>query len=202
MNHFFTTNTLAPVTLLGLGGSTRATSSNEVVLRKALDHAEDLGAGTNLIGLHASQFPLLNRDRPFADYPDDVAQLVMSVSDADGFVLCSPTYHGSMSGAFKNALDLLIYGNGEYFDGKPVGLVVLGGANAAPVLDMMTTTVHALKGVVVPNRVSVPHGVVSDGGEITDPQVTARIQRMVSDVLRLARALRSYSQESAEISIR
>ncbi len=179
-----------PVRVLGLGGSTRAGSRNLAALRAALDRGVAHGAHTDLADLHTLQLPMLDHDRSLASYPEDVARLLEAVRSADGLVLCSPTYHGCMSGAFKNALDLLVYGDDEYFCRKPVGLMALGGANGAPVLEMMTTMAHALNGLVVPTRVLVPHGGVNHDGTIVDHEVAARIDRMVSEVIDIARALR------------
>jgi NAD(P)H-dependent FMN reductase len=36
----------------------------------------------------------------------DVARLINAIRGSDGFIWASPEYHGSFSGAFKNALDL------------------------------------------------------------------------------------------------
>jgi azobenzene reductase len=55
------------------------------------------------------------------EHPDKlVREFVQTVSDADSFILGSPLYHDSHSGALKNALDNL---PNKVFEGKPVGLV-------------------------------------------------------------------------------
>ncbi len=186
-----------PVGLLGVGGSTRAGSRNLGALRAARTLSEARGARMVLADPRTLQLPLLDPDRPLDSYPEDVTWLLDAVRRADGFVLCSPTYHGSMAGAFKNALDFLVYGDDAYFDHKPVGLLALGGANGAPVLEMMTTMAHALNGLVVPTRVLVPHGAVDHAGTITDHEVAARIDRMVSEVVDLAGALRHPAPDAA-----
>jgi FMN reductase len=178
------------ITILGIGGSTRGTSRNGTALQFVLERARLLRANTEIIDLHAYSFPMLNRDLALDDYPVAVSKFIEAVACADGFVLESPTYHGSMSGAFKNALDLLIYGDDTYFRHKPVGVMAIGGANGTPVLDMVTTTVHSLKGFVVPGRVLVPHGAVQDDGSIANPDVVARLHQMAEQVVRVATALR------------
>jgi FMN reductase len=187
-----TTNTFepTPLKLVGIGGSTRAGSRNAGALRATMELARAAGAATEFIDLHAEAFPILDRDRDLAEYPPCVTRYLEAVRAADGFLLASPVYHGSMAGAFKNALDLLIYGDDAYFAGRPVGIIALGGANGAPVLEMMTTTVFALKGLVMPTRVLVGHGVVQDDGSIPDDQVTGRLDRLVTEVLEVATALR------------
>jgi FMN reductase len=61
--------------------------------------------------------------RPPADRDDDAGQLHDLITRADAFVLGTPVYHGSFSGATKNLLDLLPE---ETLRGKPCGIVTMG----------------------------------------------------------------------------
>ena len=76
---------------------------------------------------------------------------------ADSFVLCSPTYHGTITGAVKNALDALNFLDERPGDtrrpdlgGRPMALMALGDGGAANVL---TSLYHASRGCAVwPSR--------------------------------------------------
>ncbi len=61
--------------------------------------------------------------RPPEQYNDDTAEIVASVSGADGVIIASPVYRGSFTGALKNLLDHLPL---ESLAGKPVGIVAMG----------------------------------------------------------------------------
>src|SRR3954451_5959967 len=98
-----------PVHILGIGGSTRLHSKSPIALAHALRLAEDGGATTTLADVRALDFPIYDADRPLADYPQTVHWLIAEAMRADGYILCSPTYHGTVSGAVKNALDILDY---------------------------------------------------------------------------------------------
>jgi FMN reductase len=61
--------------------------------------------------------------RPPEQYGDDTAGLVEKVRCADGVIVASPVYRGSITGALKNFLDHLPL---ESLAAKPVGIVAMG----------------------------------------------------------------------------
>ena len=66
----------------------------------------------------------------------------------------SPTYHGSISGSFKNALDWLILlaeRDPPYLSNKPIGLVsTAGGVQGLQAVNSMEFIARALRGWSVP----------------------------------------------------
>jgi len=93
--------------LLVIGGSTRAGSLSLRALQAALRLAEEAGARTVLADVRALDVPLYNADRRLEDYPPTLAWLLREARAADAYILCSPTYHGTVAGAVKNVLDAL-----------------------------------------------------------------------------------------------
>src|SRR5438045_4537205 len=61
--------------------------------------------------------------RPPEQYGDDTAEVVRAAIAADGVMIASPVYRGSITGALKNLLDHLPV---EALAGKPVGIVAMG----------------------------------------------------------------------------
>ena len=61
--------------------------------------------------------------RPIDKLTDDTASLVATVSAAGAVILGTPVYRATLTGALKNALDLLPV---EALQGKPVGVVAMG----------------------------------------------------------------------------
>ena len=92
-----------PIRILGVGSSTRERSFSTLVTKLVLDLAsENHGAETNLLDLRHTKLPIYNPD----DNIESIAPTVCTLLQwADAFVLASPDYHGSMSGAMKNFLD-------------------------------------------------------------------------------------------------
>ena len=186
---------LTPVRLLGIGGSTRRESRSLVVLQTALRLAEARGARTAIANVRALDLPLFDEDNAGTPQVPTLRWLLREVRLADGYVLCSPTYHGTLSGAVKNILDALTpLGDDDppYLAGKPVGLVALGGAGAANTLTALHHAARALGGLTVPTVVVVPSKAVELGArEVVDPAVCRRLAAMSGEVIDLAHRLRA-----------
>ena len=89
--------------IIGIGGTTRPGSSSEVALRTALDGARACGADVRLFGASDLQLPLYDPTAPTRT--DEAVALIDAITRADGVVISSPGYHGTVSGLVKNALD-------------------------------------------------------------------------------------------------
>ena len=184
----------AAVRILGIGGSTRRGSRSLGALRAALDLATAAGAETVLAEVRELDLPLYDEERPLVDYPPSLAQLFAAVRAADAYILCSPTYHGTIAGGVKNALDALNPLGDDtppYFGGKPVALMALGGGGAANVLTSLHHATRALNGLTIPTTVIVPGAVVAvESGRVRDEGVERRLRRMVEELLDVADRLR------------
>lgn len=186
-----------PIRILGIGGSTRRASKSRAALSAALAIAAGLGAATTLANLGELDLPLFNSDLARADHPPSVDWLIAEARRADAYILCSPTYHGTISGAVKNALDLLdLMADGpdgapdQTFAGKVVGLLATGGG-AANVLTALYHSARALDGLVVPTVVSIGNAAIdADQNRITEPGPQRRLEAMVKEVVDLATRLR------------
>ena len=112
--------------ILGLGGTIRAGSSTEKALVCALRRAEALGAETRLLGGEfLGGLPIFD-PRP-GEALSNQQTLADAVRSADGVIVATPGYHGSISGVVKNALDTLELTRDDakpYFAGRAVGAVV------------------------------------------------------------------------------
>jgi FMN reductase len=182
-----------PIRVLGIGGSTRRDSKSLALLQSALHLAADAGAGVTLADVRALDLPIYDHDRPLHDYPSSLHELLAAARAADAYILCSPTYHGTVSGAVKNALDALNFLEVEdppYLASKPVALMALGGGGAANVLNSLHHVTRALNGLSIPTTV-IAHGSAIREGEISDEAVRRRLFRLVHELLDLAVRLRS-----------
>jgi FMN reductase len=82
-------------------------------------------------------------------------RLVEALRRCDGIIIASPSYHGSLSGLMKNALDYvedLRTNERVYFDGLAVGLIACAGGWQAAVqtLAALRSIAHALRGWPTP----------------------------------------------------
>ncbi|MFF6780721.1 NAD(P)H-dependent oxidoreductase [Streptomyces sp. NPDC012510] len=111
------------VRILALVGSLRAGSHNRQLAEAAVKHAPE-GVEIELYeGL--AEVPFYNEDTDTeAALPATAARLREAAGRADGFLLFSPEYNGTIPAVLKNAIDWLSrpYGAGA-FTGKPVAVV-------------------------------------------------------------------------------
>ena len=94
------------VKIVGIGGSLRPKSYTYQALKLAAERVQVLGASVEILDLRTMQLPFCHGGDDYPDYPD-VERLRQCVKEADGLILATPEYHGSVSGVLKNALDLM-----------------------------------------------------------------------------------------------
>lgn len=171
----------------------RADSLSLKALQAALSLAAERGAQTVLADVRELDLPMYNPERALESYPSTLPWLMDEVRKADALILCSPSYHGTITGVLKNVLDALNFLNQDeprYFGGKVVGLMALG-ANSGNVLNDLHHSTRGLNGLSAPRTVLVPGQVIDrETGEITDVGVTNRLTSMVEQVIDLAKRLR------------
>ena len=140
--------------IVGIGGTVRAGSSTESALAYSLRRAEALGARSRMFGGEfLAKLPLFD-PRPAAPTPEQM-ELADALRSADGIIIVSPGYHGSISGLVKNALDTLeLTAKDEfpYFHGRPVGVIVTayGWQATGSTLLALRSIVHAMRGWPTP----------------------------------------------------
>lgn len=163
-----------------------------VALKVALKLTEAAGARTVLADVRALALPLYDDDKPLEWYPPTLPWLLDEVRAADGFIFCSPTYHGTIAGAVKNALDALQFTYTEQYLGeKPVGLLAMGGQSAPNVITALWHTTRTLNGLAVPMTAVVGKDTLdAETLDIRDANVKRRVETMARQVIDLAAYLR------------
>lgn len=144
--------------VLGIGGTTRAGSSSERILRAALAKVEALGTATRCIAGPDLVLPIY--DSADAGRSHAALDLVNAMRGSAGIVIASPGYHGTVSGLIKNALDYaedLSKDPRPYFEGRPVGCIACayGWQATGSTLTTLRTIAHALRGWPTPLGVAV-----------------------------------------------
>jgi FMN reductase len=186
---------LAPY-IVAVGGTLRPNSSTERAMRHVLDAAQRQGARVKLISGPALQLPLYqpdNQERSAA-----ARHLVAELAMADGIVLGSPGYHGSISGLIKNALDYaedLRTDARPYFSGRAVGCIAIAGGwpGAVNTLGALRDIVHALRGWPTPLGAAInsTEAVFDDDGSCLAPRVSRMLDTIAEEVMNFARQVRT-----------
>jgi FMN reductase len=188
---------MSTVRIVGLGGGMRPTSRSLVALKEGLTLAEAEGAETRLLSVLDLQLPMYRPDFDSpASYGAEAAQaiehLIESARWADGMLWASPSYHGSLSGAVKNALDFIQFLSNDspsFLYGKTVGVISTGAGAIAAVntLTQMNQVAHALRAQVVPLAVPITGvGRAIEDGVLTDPQFRQRLEMLVKELVVLS----------------
>jgi len=113
--------------IIAVNGSPRKNWNTGTLLQKSLEGAASKGAKTKLIHLHDFQYKgcqscfsckLLNsKNMGKCSMKDDITTVLDEVTEYDGFILGSPIYFGSTTGAMRSFLERLVYPYHVY-DGK------------------------------------------------------------------------------------
>lgn len=166
--------------MLGVAGSMRPGSYSLKALKMALENAKANGAQVRLLEIAKSDIPVYS---PSASPPDAVTK---DVEWADAFILASPDYHGSISGALKNFLDFYY----EEFAGKIFGYIVASHEKGLTVMDQMRTAVRQCYGWSLPYGVSINGEQDFADGKLTNARIEQRIKMMSRDLVVYGRLVR------------
>ena len=177
--------------IVGIGGTTRAGSTSELALRTILAQAEALGARTDL--LCATELVMDPYDPMVKTRSENSLRLVKLLREADGIVIASPSYHGSIPGLLKNALDYtedMRSDERPYFDGRAVGCVVCAEGIQAMGTTLFTlrSIVHALRGWPTPYSATINSSTKPFGpdGLLREEAVSAQLKTVAQQVVQFA----------------
>jgi FMN reductase len=182
--------------LVGIGGTTRPESTSERVLIKALEAAERAGARTRLLsGVFLSKLPIYD---PTTSVGSPELQVMLdAVRDADGLLISTPGYHGSVSGLIKNAIDGLEGLRQDarpYLEGRAVGCIVVadGWQAGGTALSALRTIVHALRGWPTPLGLTLNPSagkLFDETGGFCDQGAARQVEMLAGQVVDFARAV-------------
>jgi FMN reductase len=170
--------------VVGLGGSLRRPSQSLSALEVAVRAAEEAGANVRLFDLRALELPFyVPRTVP----PPAAQELADAVFEADGLIWSSAMYHGTISGAFKNALDwleLLARRDPPYLTDKVVGLISsAGGVQGLQAVNTMEYVARSLRAFAVPLVVPIAARNAFDAeGNVVDDGVRNQLRRLGKEV--------------------
>lgn len=177
------------VKIVGIGGSLRADSYSQLALEVAAERVNALGAEMEILDLRQMQLPFCNGEDDYQGFPD-VEKLKNTVKQADGLILSTPEYHGSVSGVMKNALDLMSF---EQLDGKVTGLIsVLGGQPNSNALNDLRTIMRWVHAWVIPEQIAIGQAWKAFGpeGKLLDEKLSQRFDQFAQSLVENTRKLR------------
>lgn len=181
--------------LVGLGGTLRENSRTRSALHAALAIAQTRGARTELLDLRELNLPMYVPDWSIEDYPAQqrasVTRFIDACRNAEAMLWASPTYHGTLSGVLKNALDyieLMSKDPAPYLQGRAVGLIAV----ADPLtFGAMVNAVYELRAWLAPTWVTLARADFDANYHLGNPRAQRRLARLVDELLEFAAFRRS-----------
>lgn len=190
-----------PVRVLVFGASLRSGSLNQCLASAAAEAVEREGGIADLEEMSAFDAPSYDGDlESELGIPPGAEEFGRRLAEADGFVIASPEYNGSMPGPLKNLIDW-----GSRFDPQPFagkhGLLL--SASPSPYgghlgLWSLRVPFEVLGVRLHPEMFSVPKGqeALDEEGRLDDPGQGQRLQDMVRSFLDGMEADRHYVPEA------
>jgi FMN reductase len=175
--------------IVGIGGTTRAESGTELAVRYALKKCAEKGADTKLYaGPQLEKLPFYAPERP--ERTDLAVELVADLRKADGVIVGSSSYHGTIAGLIKNALDYtqdMMKDDRPYFAGRPVGCIATGAGwqGVVATLEHLRTMVHSLRGWPTPlgAAINTLEKAFGPDGEPVEEKVAFQLETIADEVL-------------------
>lgn len=161
-------------------------STTKMALELVLKGAREYDVSTSLIQLRDYKLVFYG-EVDEENYPPDVFRLRKELKESEGIILGTPEYHGSLSGALKNMLDLM---STDEFEGKIVGLVGVAGGHIGAInsLNTMRTIGRNLHCWVLPQDVSIAESakMFNEDGTVTEPAIEQRLLNLGRQAVKFA----------------
>jgi chromate reductase len=174
---------MTPLRILGIPGSIRKESHNKSLLRAA---ARSLPPGVELeLYEGIADLPHYNEDIDVDPAPNAVARLRGAIADADGLLIATPEYNGTIPGVLKNAIDWAsrprvdspLKGKPTAVVGASTGLFGAVWAQADTRKALQIAGADVLEGEL---PVGQAHMAFNPQGGLTDPDIQAALEELVA----------------------
>ncbi len=181
--------------LVGPGGTLRENSRTRAALHTALGIAQAHGANIELLDLRELDLPMYVPDWAIEEYPPhqraSLTRFIDTCRRADAMLWASPTYHGTISGVLKNALDhieLMSDDTPPYLQGRAVGLIAVADSLT---FGAMANAVYELRAWLAPTRVTLSRADFDANFRLANPRAERHLARLVDELLEFAAFRRS-----------
>lgn len=182
--------------ILVVSGSARLDSHVHELVRIAAETAEAAGAEVQVLRLHELALPVMRNGDSEQNALAAVQTARQRASWADGFILVTPEYHGSMSGCLKNWFDFLF----DELAGKFAGvLAVTGGGGGDMSITAVKTSFSWCHGFTLPYHAAARGSDFSADGSLHNQSVRDRVHRVAHDVVRYAPPLRAAWEQARSL---
>jgi FAD reductase [NAD(P)H] len=162
--------------ILGVSGTIVGNKTAEVV-RKVLEQINIYNPDIEVGVLDLKNYQIEFCDgRPINNYTGDTKKVIDQMLEADGYVLGTPIFQGSYSGAFKNLIDLI---PPEAFKQKVMGFITTGGNHNHFLVaeNQLKPLAGYLNSYVIPAVIFAHNSQFDDNNQIIDINLLDSINR-------------------------
>lgn len=168
--------------LLGISG-TIVGSKTEIAIRKCLQYVKNADPTMDVEFLNLKDYQMEFCDgRPISDYNEDTQKLVEKVCEADAYIIGTPIFQASFTGALKNLFDLIPPSVMRY---KVIGFIATGGTyqHYLVVENQLKPIAGYFRAYIAPGNVYLNDSHFNQQKEIVDEDVLIRLRDLAKEVL-------------------
>ncbi|MFE0507406.1 NADPH-dependent FMN reductase [Peribacillus butanolivorans] len=176
--------------LLGISG-TVVGAKTCVVVQKILEEVKKTHPEVDVELLDLRNYSVSLCDgRDLSSYSDDTKKVVDIVSSADFYIIGTPIFQGSLSGALKNLFDLV---HPQILRNKVMGFIATGGTyqHYLVIENQLKPIAGYFRAFVAPGSVYAHTDHFNKQNEIVDEEVLSRISDLAKEVVFMQKALKT-----------
>ncbi|ATF13460.1 NADPH-dependent FMN reductase [Brevibacillus porteri] len=175
--------------LLGIAGTVIGAKTS-IVVQSVLDEVKKTAPEieVELLDLREHRMSLCDGRDP-ATYTDDTKKVIDKVSSADFYLIGTPIFQGSMTGALKNLFDHI---QPQVLRHKVMGFVANGGTyqHYLVIENQLKPIAGFFRAYVAPGSVYVHADHFNSQNEISDEDVLRRINELARELIHMQKALK------------
>lgn len=161
--------------IVGISGTITG-SKTLVVVNKVLKEIKKMNPEVEVELLDLKQYNVQFCDgRPPSDYTGDTKKVIDIISAADSYIIGTPIFQGSFTGALKNVIDLV---PPSEFNHKVMGFIATGGNHQHYLVieNQLKPIAGYLNAYVAPSFVFAHNDHFNSQNEISDPKLLKQIK--------------------------
>ncbi|WP_458413500.1 NADPH-dependent FMN reductase [Schinkia sp. CFF1] len=161
--------------IVGISGTITG-SKTLVVVNKVLEEIKKMNPEVEVELLDLKQYNVQFCDgRPPSDYTGDTKKVIDIISAADSYIIGTPIFQGSFTGALKNVIDLV---PPSEFNHKVIGFIATGGNHQHYLVieNQLKPIAGYLNTYVAPSFVFAHNDHFNSQNEISDPKLLKQIK--------------------------
>ena len=175
-----------------VSGTNRPGSNTRKVTARVEAVYQSLDVTTQLLDL-ATMPPEIFLSTAYAEKPAKFTRFTDAILAADGLVIVTPEYNGSLPGVLKYFIDMLPFP--ESFEQRPVCFVGLAAGiwGALRPVEQLQAIFGYRNAYLFPERVFMPgiHKLLNDMGRFSSPEMEKRLEQQAEGFVRFVESLRA-----------